>query len=375
MVMPGAVSKERLDSLTGLRFIAVLFVYLSHHPGPDFLPTWLDTFFISGYNGVTIFFVLSGFVIALNYFESIASPRALLQYLVARFARIYPLYLLVLLYVWFELGMPQDSNFVLHVLAIQTWSPDIRVAYGYNGPGWSIGIEFFFYACFPLIVLVLARLRHRTGWLWSLAIGITVALFLAALFFLLTDRAGLPWEDPESAHRWLYRDPVPRLGDFTLGVIAALLYKQFGAANPGTRRVWAGITYGALVAMLLLMTWHEHVNSAFSWDASYAPLAFLIILGLAVSPTILLSRVLASRPAIVLGEASFALYLVHTKMISIFRIDRYASRGPLGAIFLFLAFFGICLALSISLNKYIESPARRIINDRVGRLLRIHENG
>jgi peptidoglycan/LPS O-acetylase OafA/YrhL len=94
-------SKEHLNSLTGLTFFAAFFVYLNHHPGPAFLPSWLTTFFTSGYNAVTIFFVLSGFVIGLNYFDSISKPSRgeLVRYFAARFARVYPLYLVVLLYV------------------------------------------------------------------------------------------------------------------------------------------------------------------------------------------------------------------------------------------------------------------------------------
>ncbi len=68
------VPKARLDALTGLRFFAALAVYLHHHPKPDYLPGTLTTFFLAGYNGVTLFFVLSGFVIGFNYFDSLVKP-------------------------------------------------------------------------------------------------------------------------------------------------------------------------------------------------------------------------------------------------------------------------------------------------------------
>jgi peptidoglycan/LPS O-acetylase OafA/YrhL len=237
-------SKEHLNSLTGLRFFAAFFVYLNHHPGPAFLPSWLTTFFTSGYNAVTIFFVLSGFVIGLNYFDSISKPSRgeLVRCFAARFARVYPLYLVVVLYVWLLSGAPHDSNLIAHLLAIQTWSPNLGIAYGYVSPGWSISVEFFFYASFPLIAIVLSCAQGRERVLWSLAAAVTVSLFLLALYFVLVGRGGLAWEDPDSAHRWLYRTPATRLGDFALGVIGALLYRQNGTIKPRSKRIWSIIT-------------------------------------------------------------------------------------------------------------------------------------
>lgn len=90
----------RLPALTGLRIFAALAVYGSHIGSPAGVPNAIGTFFSSGYCGVTIFFVLSGFVLAINYFDGFRRPtaRGTYNYFVARFARVYPLYVLVIFF-------------------------------------------------------------------------------------------------------------------------------------------------------------------------------------------------------------------------------------------------------------------------------------
>src|SRR5262245_48985028 len=62
--------RDRVPALTGVRFCAAMLVFLSHAG----LPAPFDWFALSGYNGVTLFFVLSGFVLTLNYFEELTRP-------------------------------------------------------------------------------------------------------------------------------------------------------------------------------------------------------------------------------------------------------------------------------------------------------------
>jgi peptidoglycan/LPS O-acetylase OafA/YrhL len=358
-------SKLRLDALTGLRFFAALAVYQSHHPQPDYMPDFLATFFKAGYNGVTIFFVLSGFVIGLNYIESLSTPsfRATARYFIARIARVYPLYIIVLLFIWLQRQAPQDIGLLWHLLTIQGWSPDLAFAYGYNSPGWSVGVEFFLYLCFPILALIFYPLRKSEKTLWLLVSAVTIALFLIAWGLLQNGQADLPWEDPASAHRWLYRTPLLRLGDFCLGILGALLFRAQKDSATQHRRTWSVVSYGAATGIIAAMMIPSNIYSVYSWDALYAPLAFLLILGIALVPSTLLGRLLATPSIVLLGEASYALYLIHYHMMqTIFRIFRYEAYAPPVAIASWLAFFGICILLSLALHTYVETPIRRLMN-------------
>ena len=94
--------RNDIPSLTGLRGIAAWLVVIAHTDGffVALQPAWLEyAWRVCANLGMTTFFVLSGFVIHYNYGASIAAKGApaIRSFLIARFARLYPLYLLALL--------------------------------------------------------------------------------------------------------------------------------------------------------------------------------------------------------------------------------------------------------------------------------------
>jgi peptidoglycan/LPS O-acetylase OafA/YrhL len=279
-------ASPRLPALTGMRIFAALAVYASHLGPPHGAPPALKAFLESGYMGVTLFFTLSGFVLTINYFERLRNPsaRATWQFGVARFARIYPIYILILFYIlvrehafganltgWWE-----------HVLAIQAWDPNVFQAYNFNGPAWSVSVEVFLYACFPLLVVALARLRTPRA-LLAAAVGVALIMTALTTWFAVTGRGTLPAADPESAHRWLYVTPLTRLGDFTLGILAARLY-TFTRDRVGVVRAGGPLAITAALITIVLMAWPANLFSVWSLDLAYALPTAVLIFGLAVAP-------------------------------------------------------------------------------------------
>lgn len=359
-------SDRRLPSLTGLRIAAALAVYASHVGAPSGSPEILATFFRSGYCGVTVFFVLSGFVLSFNYFEEMRRPGSagLYEFFLARFARIYPLYLLVLLYVVLrqQASTGEIDGWWEHALALQAWDGSVEDAYAFNGPGWSIGVEFFLYACFPLLVPLLARLGGIRAELTAAA-AVAFAMVCLVLWFVLSGKDGLPALDPASAHRWLYRSPLTRLGDFLLGILAARLFLQVG----GMRRVGRlakRIAPLAALAILALMCWPALVGSAWSYDVAYAIPAVALIFCLAAAPSSWPGRGLSLPIVVLLGEASYAFYLVHQPAIAYLGAGQWVN-GVSGSIVLLEAFnLGVIVALAIGLHLSVERPARRWLRRR-----------
>jgi peptidoglycan/LPS O-acetylase OafA/YrhL len=356
-------SDRRLPALTGLRIFAALAVYASHVGAPHGSPRVISTLFGSGYCGVTVFFVLSGFVLAFNYFDQMRRPRAATVYdfFVARFARIYPLYLLILAYVVLHdhaLG-ESVSGWWRNALALQAWDGSDLHAYSFDAPAWSISVEFFLYACFPLLVPLVARLRTPRATLIA-AGGVALAMTALAAWFVASGRGNLPWLDPGSSHRWLYRTPLTRLGDFALGILAARLLAQAGGlAQVRAMGRWLAPAAGALIA--LLMAWPALFYTTWSWDLAYALPAVVLIFALAVTPAGWLARFLSLSPLILLGEASYAFYLVHSPAIGFLGAGKWAGEATVSIALVEAMDLGAILALAVGLHVTVERPARRAL--------------
>jgi len=158
---------QHLDALTSLRFFAALYVLMFHYTsisGSIFEGQVVRM----GYTGVTFFFVLSGFILAHNYHQvDFAKPGAIFRYVLARFSRIYPVYLLSLL-----AGMPfllvsfgkvtsgvtttmAASSLLVAPFGLQAWFPG--TACSLNCPSWSISVEAFFYLMLPFLLAPIMR--------------------------------------------------------------------------------------------------------------------------------------------------------------------------------------------------------------------------
>ncbi len=353
-------SRLNIDALTGLRFVAAVIVFVSHFPVPHANAIG-SRFMASGYAGVTLFFVLSGFILTLNYAEKLKERNFqsnLYDYFVARFARIYPVYGLTILGVW--LYWRQDVNLWLYLTSLQVWSSDATIAFGLNAPAWSVGIELFFYALFPGLLLIARRCGffNQPMLLGAAVTLVIVTMLVIATYFTLTGQSALSPSDPASAHRWLYRNPVLRLGDFVLGMLGGIYYLRFTTRKTVEVQCWAWLTRMALLAIFALMVSRWNLRSAYSWDVAYAIPFLILILGLAISPGTWMSWLLSSPVFVVLGHASYAFYLIHWFMGVTWPFANRSVFPDLGS---YAWFFLAVTATSIGIHYLVERPARIFI--------------
>ncbi len=349
--------------LTGIRVLAAIFVFNAHVRPPTGPDSVLASVSLAGHDWMTMFFVLSGLVLTWNYAAVLEGPdsrKGLRSYYVARFARIYPLYLFALLIAVAVLmvsggGLAVLSNpqLLLHVFALQSWSPDLGVAYGYNGPGWSVGVELFLYALFPLLLIPFRRIQNSPRAL-AIVAGLCVAVVVAlTAALILAGNADLPREDPWSAHRWLYRTPVTRLFDFVLGMsIGYLLLATRGRDFVRLGRL-AQVVGAVLVFVPMMIP--AVSSSVWSLDASnMAPFA-LLLLGLAWAPQTAAARFLATPAMVFFGECTYAFYLLHQIIIN-------AIGQPAEGLLPWLSTWGLAFVLTtaaaVAAHLLVERPAR-----------------
>ena len=336
--------ESEILALTAIRGIAAWWVVLFHLRAflAPWLPGWALAGLAAGNLAVDFFFVLSGFVIYLNYAGRLEGRGATAQFLFARFARVYPLHLLMLLGFLFYFaaaalagGTPladQDPGyFIASLFLVQNWGAMAGPAW--NVPAWSISAEFFAYLAFPTLLAWLAPERRPA---WALAgavalLGLAVQPFFAAFGYRFPDAV---------AETGLFRCVV----QFAMGMLLCELYRRLqGRALAAPLLAGAGLLAcaGALGAPVVPLVWAA------------------LILSLALA-----RRSPLDRPVLVwLGQVSYATYLSHYLLLTFFKYLFVEEGRPVGAgpVALYLV---AVLAASAALYHGFERPAQRWLRKR-----------
>lgn len=372
-----AEGRPHLRALTGLRFVAA-FQVLAYH-GLSLSagsPAWMRSLVGSGYVGVSLFFVLSGFVLTYTYHDSLRDGTATRRaFVAARVARIYPVYLLSLLVAlppvfWLvaSRGVRVDWGWLAGLAGayaglVQAWDP--RRACVMNCPAWSLSDEAFFYLAFLLVLPVVARWGVR-----RLVAAGTVAYVisvLAPMLYLALRPDGPGVVVSQSLGWWLNLvkyNPLIRLPEFVLGVIAGRLYLLEGDAP----RPWhARLELGAAVAVLAVLLASARMEYLLLHNGLLAPAFAALVYALArgAGP---LSRVLATPLLVRLGAASFALYILHVPLLSwMSRGYRATGVAPPAQPWNFVVFAAVGIAVSLLVFELVEEPGRRLLRRRLVR--------
>lgn len=307
---------DRLEQLTALRFFAALAVLASHlwiladEPNP--LQPVARTLFAEGFAGVSFFFMLSGYILSHSYGARLRDGHiGRREYLALRLARIVPLHWLcavpLAVAALTTAGASSLPVSLTNLALLQSWVPDEHWYFSLNEPSWSLSDEMFFYACFAVLAFWSPRQIARLAGV--LLTGATAVVLWRTRSGAGAIRAG----EAMTATHWLtYILPLTRLLDFTIGILLHRL------PRPGwTGRVATALELAALAALVGALLLFPALGVADAWRMQLAylgPIAALIwIFGHGQGR---LSRQLARNGTLVLlGEASFALYLVHLPVI------------------------------------------------------------
>jgi peptidoglycan/LPS O-acetylase OafA/YrhL len=340
--------------LTSLRFFAAMYVVCYHtidrvFPHCKDLSTVHGRFFDLGYIAVSFFFTLSGYILAVSYLPRRVSKR---QFWWARFARIYPLFLLTLLVdapqylagVAKQIGYPSAVRVVLeklmgNMLLLQAWAPALR---SMDWPNWSLSVEAFFYLAFPFLLSGVARLKipvlAAAGALSYVAgIGIvTVALHSHTSLDVLKF------------------NPLFHLHVFICGTLLGVIRIRSRLVP----RHAPAFLCAAIACFAFTVHFYRDLPLPLLHDGLLVP-AFICLILAFDSGNRAMDPLLSLKALVVLGEASYGLYLIHIPLWHVFyhlRIDR----SPVA----YLVYLASAVALSVLSFFYIETPLRHLLTDR-----------
>jgi len=337
-------------SIQASRAAAAILVVLFHLGGIIALPKYFatpvfDTLFAAGDAGVEFFFVLSGFIIFTAHSTDVGRPARLGSFLRKRFTRIFPIYWIVFIAVYLAAlatpslrnSVPHDSWVLLKSLALVPQNPlDVG---GTGAPvlfvAWTLQYEMFFYTFFALLI-------------FSRPAAVVGAICVSALYLgcqISASCSAFPLS-------FLSSDYIPL---FAMGMAVAALAKH--------RQVKQALFYFLVgVAFFVLVSADKvlHIDKLTHWKTLLFGLASsMMVFGLVSMENA--GRVLGgNRIAQRLGEASFALYLIHVPIISlmlkIFVMMQFRSLGFVGAAVAYVLTLACCIGAAMLIHVWLEKP-------------------
>lgn len=383
----GGVRDEvgRIPGIEGLRGVAVLWVVFFHYLvlRPDDVASRAIGSSLAGplagngYLGVDLFFLISGFLLAMPWFVHDARglpPPSMRDFYRRRFWRIAPAYYVQLLFL-FAVVLPAlrgtafwrtdlyvyAYNLVAHALFLHNTTPLTSGSMEVNGALWTLAVEAWFYALLPLAMPLFVR---RPWVMLVLGIVLSIAwraacdtslgpLVHAELAF------GSLWNWQESTVRYLLAHQLPSyLGHFALGIVLGRAWLAL-RERPASHGADAAAAI-AFIAIWLFLSRGLPLAGVVAWLAPTAALA--VVLHAASRTGTWVSKALGRGPLAFVGRVSYSMYLYHLPLLLL--ATPLLARGSWLSMPAYLA---IALAVAWLSWRFVEQPwlrgwkARRVL--------------
>ena len=294
---------NKILTLESLRGIAALCVALYHFKIGSYFEI---TFIKNSWLMVDFFFVLSGFVIALNYQSRLNSIRSVYNFQIQRFLRLYPLHLIILfaflgieiskyiLEVYFNLESNSGaftknnaSSFFANIFLIHNFIIEERT---WNYPSWSVSAEFYTYLLFAMVVLCFKKTKYILAFSFSIVI-------ISCFYLNMNEMTTSPMIGP-----------IRCIFSFSMGLICFNFFDLYKNKIKFQSSLPAGI-FLFLCIMLMSFFYIE----TYTKGAAFVPILFaLTILVLAfTSRYSYLSKALSNDKLVYIGSMSYGIYMIH----------------------------------------------------------------
>ncbi len=362
------IDSERIFGLDVLRFFAIGFVVISH--GLHYLP-YADFLLNFMLDGVTLFFVLSGFLIGgilikiLN--RKSFDKKALLNFWIRRWCRTLPAYFLVLvilliLDILFIPGFSITHEF-RYFLFIQNFAfphPE------FFAEAWSLSIEEWFYLLIPIFLYVLISLMKRDVRSSVLLVIIFIILF-TTLFRLYRYSVS---DIPHDLNFWdlnFRKQVVTRLDSLMYGVLGAYIKYYYSKIwNSYKKKLFYVGLVLILISQLSFIELLSHAGDLFFSVFSFSVMSVGTLLLLPLLSTYKDGPSVISKPVTCISLISYSMYLVNLTFIQTWIIGRMFVHKHIFHYFisssyvLFAVYLILCFILSFFLYKYFEIPTTQL---------------
>ena len=341
--------KGRIPALTGIRAIAAFMVFFHHFP--------LEFLKIPGFDlqrelhvGVSLFFVLSGFLITYRYEDSYSLKKSWLKrYFLNRFARIYPVYFILLIPTLFFYANTSPLSWLANITLLKGFFEGQMMSG--IAQAWSLTVEETFYASAPLIFFMYDRSK-------SLKYAYAFFLVLLPLCIFLGQVVDFNGLFGSSRHVLLYTF-FGRFTEFFIGIyLAKLLQTPYIKLGRGYQTIIGSLGIFLCISALAIvwepgMKYVLHSPVGIATNNLILPVFVAILfLGLIQEKT-WLSRILSTSLFDILGKASYVFYLIHFGFISYF----LKNLGVHNRIMLFV----LINLIAILIYKFVEHPLNKWI--------------
>lgn len=339
MTSTNNITRKKMDGVTILRFIAAFYVFIFHinMRVPVNFGELINKTISNGVIGMSIFFMLSGFVLTYNYYGSLSN-----NYFRKRIARIFPAYLFCgLLTLPFLLS--SDASFLkmiasifLFVTGMQSWIYQTFDFWNFSGT-WSISVELFFYALFPFLI----KNINKNNVIYVLLFSYLSSALLIPLSDII--QGPVVWSV-------YYATPIYRLPEFVVGVCIAILFLYGYRVNHYT---WL------LSILLFLYATTQQNNNSMGVNYLTIPAISIMLLHLA---KINIKNNIANRAIIYFGDISYSFYLMQLPIL--YYLDHNKNSFILNyGLFSWLVLFVINTAMASLSYHFLEK------NDKIRKII------
>lgn len=338
----GMNENKRLEGIQALRAIAFIEIFLRHCGVEAAAASF----------GVTVFIVMSGFCMAVNYLpradKMSLSPVSSVKFGVSKIKKLYPLHLIMLAAIWVIVKMPKTAHAIqrllMDVFLVKCWAPHSDDYFAYNSASWYFATYLFICIMAPYVIKLVSKIKTKAQLFTSGTIVYAVMLGVGYYVSVVQIPIG------DAFAKWLvYICPLYRILDFSLGVMLGWLFLNRKNQPAQTQKKNHLLEIFALIVCVLLECGYPAIKESYMGIAynSYFILGTLLLVWLFAVKSGFITGFLSSKPLIWLGNISGYLFLINQVVTRTVRMySERAAWGPWYLLYVTVVSFVISVAIA-----------------------------